>query len=252
MDQPTPTQPQENSNPPENPGQENPAPKSFEMPPDVTAPEPMGGKPSPEYIVKTNSAPTGSAPGGAPIAKPSKMSYIFIIILVVILIIGILMFGVWKGWFSLGGFGGAKTSPSPSSTSSPVISPMISSAISPTGSPSAVTSPSTVSNVNDVTRKNDLASLKNALKKYYAEKTSYPVANTSIKTSDKTSVLYQALAPAYLESLPDDPMTPQNYYGYKSDGINFELTAVLEDKSDPAGAQVGSYYIYKVTDSSAE
>ena len=97
-----------------------------------------------------------------------------------------------------------------------------------------------------------MINIKSGLKDYYLAKSEYPKNATMIKTSDKTSVLAQALVPAYLDSLPDDPQAPQFYYGYKSDGQTFEITAVLEDKSDSSGTIIGSYNIYKITNSSVE
>ncbi|MCL5407508.1 MAG: type II secretion system protein GspG [Patescibacteria group bacterium] len=224
---------------------EGPAP--FEMPPNITAPEPMGQKPGEQKPAPVSMPAPPVSPNNAPLPGPKKpiFSYIVIIFLLILLFVGTLFFARWKGWIF------KSSNPVPSPTVSPKISPAISSVL-PTASPTASSSSETTVNINDQTRKKDLANLKDALKKYYAVKAEYPVSTDQIKTSDQTSILAQALAPTYLQSLPNDPSAPKFYYGYKSDGQNFELTAVLEDKSDSTGTLTGSYNIYKVTNSSLE
>lgn len=223
---------------------------SFEMPPNLTAPEPMGGKSS-----SASPPPPGGSPppDNGPLMSPPKkpiFSLIIIIFLIIVLIAGILLFAGWRGWISLGGL--FKPKPSPSIIVSPKISPAIS-AILPTVSPEISSSPQITSNINDETRKKDLTNIKSGLKNYYLAKSEYPKSTAIIKTSDQTSILAQALVPSYLESLPDDPTAPQFYYGYKSDdGQTFELTAVLEDKSDSSGTISGQLNIYKITNSSVE
>jgi len=236
MDQPTPNPPAGGR------PQEEPAP--FEMPPNITPPEPMGGRP------EGKDGTTSPRPGPEMPKKPLT-PILLMIFLVIILILGVLFFASYKGWIAIFGldkfFAGSRSSPSPSPSVS--ISPQI----SPNLSPTVTSSGKVISNVNDETRKKDLGDLKTALKRYYAEKSSYPQSPTMIKTSDKTSILYGALVPAYLEKLPDDPLAPQYYYGYKSDGQSFELTAALEDKSDPSGnLSSGGLNIYKITNSSVE
>lgn len=220
-----------------------------EMPSDITPPEPMGGRPPKDS--KDTTTPSAPQPS-QPLEMPKKPigSYLIMILLIIILMIGGLFFASFKGWLSFGGlFGGKKTpSPSPTVTASPKTSPTISPAISP----QVTTSPIVISNVNDETRKKDLANIKTALEKYYAANAKYPESPTVIKTSDSSNVLVESLAPTYLDILPDDPMAPEYYYGYKSDGETFELTCVLEDKSDSSGTLTGSYNIYKITDSSVE
>lgn len=227
-------------------GSQNQESTPFEMPSNVSAPEPMGQKPQNPITSSQNRA-------AAPPATPSNLepsgshkpffSYIIILFLVILLVAAILLFAAWKGWISLGGIFKEKATPTPSA--SITISPAISS-ILPSVSPTATSSAQTTTNVNDEIRKKDLANIQDALQKYYAGKSEYPKSITTIKTSDKTSVLYQALVSTYIEALPDDPMAPQFYYGYNSDGQTGELTAVLEDKSDPSGTLTGPINIYKV------
>src|SRR3972149_1972584 len=234
-------------------------PKPFMMPPNIVPPEPMGGpslnpppgnQPSPSQPPQGPKPPNLSPPKELPsdLAGPKKPigPYILMLFLIFLLILGGVFFASFKGWISI--FGLDKLFRG--STPAPLPTLVVESPLSPTASPT--TSPIVTSNINDETRKKDLISLKNALKKYFSEKGEYPKSEAMLKTSDKTSVLYQALVPTYLESLADDPQAPQYYYGYKSDGTTFELTAVLEDKSDPAGNLQGSLNIYKVTNSSVE
>lgn len=238
MDQPT-------INSPSPEGQNEPTP--FEMPPDISEPEPMGGQAtSGSKGAKSFSGtvpPRSPAPPGPP--RPI-FSYLIIGFLVLMLIIGIVVFAGFQDWISLGGIFGKKEA-----TPTPMASMAFSPAISPFASPSA--SPQVISNVNDETRKKDLAIIKSGLRGYYRDKSSYPVSTALIKTSDSSSVLASSLVPTYLQKLPDDPLAPQYYYGYKSaDGTSFELTAALEDKSDSSGILMGQLNIYKITDVSVE
>ncbi|MFA6493115.1 MAG: hypothetical protein WCV58_03195 [Patescibacteria group bacterium] len=227
----------------------------LEMPPNITPPEPMGQKPG-EQTGNVAPSPVQSIPSSTPppnlkpLPGPKKpiLPFVIIIFLVVVLITGALFFAAWKGWITLGGLFKGST---PEVTVSPKVSPAISS-ILPSTSPEESSSPTTTTNVNDETRKADLLKIKNALKEYYDSQNSYPVSATATKTSDSSSVLAEALVPAYLTNLPDDPAAPQFYYGYKSDGKTFELTASLENMADTSGVGMGGYNIYKVTDSSTE
>ena len=235
MDQPTINETPQGGSPP------------LEMPNNLKAPEPMGQKSSePSNQTYVNSPSPQEGPPQTPKSPKPILSYLLILLLFIVLVGGTLLFAAWRGWISLGGVFENKPTPSPS------VSPQISPAISPLPSPDVSSTPQVTSNVNDETRKKDLANIKSALRKYYLDKSEYPKSEALIKTSDKTSVLATAVVPAYLESLPDDPQAPQFYYGYKSDGQNYELTAVLEDKSDPSGVLTGAYNIYKITNSSVE
>lgn len=229
----------------------------------LSAPEPMGGRnnsqvprptsftrqgPSSAAVPPPNQPPTAvptvqprpQAP--PPVEEPRPRSPIVSVILMIflslILVAGILVFLSWKGWISLGGieklWGGGKASPTPTLITS----------VEPSNLPSGTV------NTNDQTRKADLAKIKDALTKYFTDNNQFPLAPNGVKTSDSTSVLAQALVPKYLDKLPDDPLAPQYYYGYKSDGESFELTSILEDRNDPEGITLGQYYIYKLTGSS--
>ena len=224
--------------------------EKYEMPADATPPEPMGGTPPQEQAPSKSESPVVSqqpiqqeTPMTSGIETPKKPigSYILIIFLVIILILGIMLFAAWRGWISNSlteKIFGPATTPTPVITSTPTWE----------GSPTITSSPEVVSNINDEVRKEDLATLKDALEKYFADNSQYPESATIIKTSDSVSVLAQALVPSYLDSLSDDPLSPEYYYGYSSkDNQSFELSCVLEDKSDVSGTLVDSLNIYKLT-----
>lgn len=165
------------------------------------------------------------APGG------SSKSWISIVVLLVILIIGGLVFASWQGWISLGGI---EKYWKKTETVTPIPKPV------PTAKE------------NDQTRKSDLKNIKDALKKYYQANQNYPTASSTQKTSDANNAL-TVLVSADIASLPLDPLSPTYYYGYISDGKTFEITARMEDITDPLAIKVNdNLYIYKVTDTSTE
>ena len=81
----------------------------------------------------------------------------------------------------------------------------------------------------DTERKRDLSNLAYTLKKHYKENNQYPISNGLEKTNDKNCVLWDALIPV---KIPTDPLDPEFYYTYKSDGRSYELTARLENLED--------------------
>lgn len=97
----------------------------------------------------------------------------------------------------------------------------------------------------DAQRKEDLNDIKVALQSYKEAKGNFPsTSGEIIKTRDQDTILSRALVPDYLASLPVDPENDKYYYGYSSDGENFKLTAVLENKDDPEGEAAGDYWLY--------
>ena len=96
----------------------------------------------------------------------------------------------------------------------------------------------------DQTRKADLKTISDALASYFKTKNAYPIAKNSEKISATSGTLYSALVPTYTKSLPVDPMSGTYYYGYKSDGKTYELSAVLESSDDKDGTIIGSKNIY--------
>lgn len=108
----------------------------------------------------------------------------------------------------------------------------------------------TTTKTNDQLRKEDIAKVQVALNKYFSDRASYPIAATIENLSEPKSVLNSALVPLYLDNMPRDPVGV-HYYGYKSDGKDYELTAVLDDSTDPEGMQVGAVFIIKITSRSS-
>lgn len=164
-------------------------------------------------------------------AGPKSSTWLFVI-LAILAIAGLFFLASWMGWINIGKLLGTK--PSPTATVSPSSTPVV------------------IVNKNDATRKTDLINLKTALMKYFNAKQSYPVSISLSKTSDSDTPL-KVLVPDYISSLPLDPLSPNSFYGYKSvDGKSFELTAALEDTTDPSGFNDGDLVLYKVTDISPE
>lgn len=186
----------------------------------------------PDLTGPTGPTPTNEGMGSnmEPMA-PKSNAGLFIILIVLVLIGGVVL-AVWKGWLNFGNLLGSKT---------------------PTPAPSITTpfSPVSVFNKNDSARKADLANLKTALLTYYNDKQSYPVSPVLAKASDPNGIL-KVLVPTYIVQLPIDPLSPNSYYGYKSDGKSFTLSASLEDQADPSGVPVGNLYLYQVTNTSIE
>lgn len=85
----------------------------------------------------------------------------------------------------------------------------------------------------DVIRKKALSDIANALK-IYAEDSNgkYPVSNEVAKLSDESSIRKEIFT--YTSAMTDfkDLKYPEFYYGYKSDGSYFELSARLENLND--------------------
>jgi len=80
----------------------------------------------------------------------------------------------------------------------------------------------------------------------------YPKTNGTEKISNENSLSFKTLKDGgYLGQLYQDPIPDKYYYGYKSDGLRFDLTAVLEDKSDSRCSIKGNFCIYKFTSEEA-
>lgn len=226
-----PNQPQPVAPPPWPPaGGDVPIPNAA-VPPDPLAPPVAPAASEPLITEGQSQSLTMETPGSG------KKTMVLVIVLIILIILGGVILASFAGWINLGGieklWGGGSTSAPSTETTTPT------------------TPTPTTTNQNDLQRKTDLANIKTALKKYYQAKQAYPEATAVQKTSDTDTAL-KVLVPDYLTQVPVDPLSPQNYYGYKSDGKTFELTAVLEDTTDPAGIKTGNIYLYKVTDSSAE
>ena len=108
----------------------------------------------------------------------------------------------------------------------------------------------TASSPNDTQRKTDLGVIRDALMNYYSGSNQYPVSADIVMLNVTGNVLEQALVPQYLAKLPTDPDTTKAY-GYKSDGMSFTLSAVLDNTSDSEAVMESGKAIYKLTNSSS-
>lgn len=98
---------------------------------------------------------------------------------------------------------------------------------------------------DDEQRKADLGKIKEALLDYYAGKGSFPVSeNLTLLTAD--NILEAELVPTFISFLPEDPSISRSY-GYKSNGVSFTLTAVLDDTTDPEVTLQDGKAIYSLT-----
>lgn len=221
--------------PPETPPTQ-PAPvaqgQQFQMPQEQMPPQMPPQTPPPGGPPMGNQPPIGQGfePVGMEPQHGGGKTWILIIILLILLILGGVVFAAWEGWLNWGPLNKllGKTTSSETATTTTTEKPVD----------------------NDTTRKKDITTIKDALKQYYQANQTYPISTTVDKSNSPTTIL-NALVPTYLKSIPQDPVSSR-YFGYKSDGKTFELTAVLDNTSDPAGIKSGNYYIYRVTDTSTE
>lgn len=97
----------------------------------------------------------------------------------------------------------------------------------------------------DEQRKADLLTIAAALEKYKTAKGSYPISNGRERTDQLTSVLQLNLIPTYITKIPADSVVTK-YYDYSSDGVTYELSAVLDSTTDTGGVMVGNKMIYTI------
>ena len=105
----------------------------------------------------------------------------------------------------------------------------------------------------DERRKLNLRELLLVLDLYYSDYTQYPISINLEKINDENSNFYKALIPNYLsETQVDwylfDPLDPEFYYTYKSDGRSYELTARLENLEDEDCVMENGICLYKCKD----
>lgn len=122
---------------------------------------------------------------------------------------------------------------------------------STTNTVSTITSPVVQQFASDTMRKDDLAQIKAALIKYNQAKGTFPKTDKTIFLSEAGNVVSAALVPGYLDLLPSDP-DPSRKYGYRSDGKDFNLSAVLDDSNDPLVTAENGLSLYKITSQSVE
>jgi hypothetical protein len=100
---------------------------------------------------------------------------------------------------------------------------------------------------NDAKRHQDLLDIKNALNNYKTRYGQYPKSNSFININSASNIVKQSLMPSYLDSIPSDPNSSGGWwYGYKSDGRSFTLSARFENINDREVTKVGGVYLHYV------
>ena len=114
----------------------------------------------------------------------------------------------------------------------------------------AIEATKTAQLTNDATRKQDLAKIHVALKSYLSATGKYPVSAERVPLNTTNNILEKELVGAnYINMIPSDPDVAK-YYAYKSDGVTFSLTALLDDTTDPEAKLSGTVAIYEVNQDS--
>ncbi len=108
--------------------------------------------------------------------------------------------------------------------------------------------------INDAERKANLNEIKIALETYYDDHNEkYPISNELTKLNDKNSPVREELLNHADKTLLEDPKDPEFYYGYKSDGNYYELTARLENLEDDECELLNSdLCIYKIVEGNTD
>ncbi len=119
--------------------------------------------------------------------------------------------------------------------------------------PNPTTSPSPTPTINieekrDNQRKEDILNISKALDAYVASNNGiFPNTNDIVeKISDENSSAYQTLKNKNFLSKPYKDPLPNNFYGYKSNGYYYELTAVMESKNNKECVMNGKLCIYTI------
>lgn len=107
----------------------------------------------------------------------------------------------------------------------------------------------------DAQRQSDLVKIQKYIDLYYSDKNAYPVSIQFQRFDDLLGSVYTSLVPTYASpgNMPIDPLYPDYWYGYRSiDGKSYELTARLENETDPQGAyDLTGNFLYTLTPSTA-
>lgn len=100
---------------------------------------------------------------------------------------------------------------------------------------------------NDEKRHNDLVAVKSALSDYKERYGQYPKSTTFININSSNNFIKKLLVPGYIGEIPSDPKLDEGWwYGYKSDGKNFTLSARFENINDREVTKVGGVYLHFV------
>lgn len=100
--------------------------------------------------------------------------------------------------------------------------------------------------VKDAERKIYLAELTKALKAYYEKNNQYPISKGLEMTNNSLCVLKELVPDYYIFELPIDPLDPEFYYTYKSDGFVYTLTARLENLEDEDCVMENGICLYSI------
>ncbi|MFA6096086.1 MAG: hypothetical protein WC788_00485 [Candidatus Paceibacterota bacterium] len=100
----------------------------------------------------------------------------------------------------------------------------------------------------DNQRVKDLGDISYAIDEYAKyNQNEYPITNGYEKISDENSYIYKLLRQDwYLKKNYIDPLSGSRFYGYRSDGKSYELTAAFEDTNDPRCEPFGNLCVYIV------
>ncbi len=85
----------------------------------------------------------------------------------------------------------------------------------------------------DRRRLSDLDLISSMLLQYRLKNGNYPVSLLTVKLNEDNEVVREIKSANYGRDIPVDPKDPEYYYGYKSTGDWFELTARLENVDNP-------------------
>jgi hypothetical protein len=103
----------------------------------------------------------------------------------------------------------------------------------------------------DQQRKDLLYTLTYFLKNYYKNYNEYPITKNLEKVKNPDSNLYKTFMSSIVGNKSKillDPKDPEYWYGYKSDGKTYELTARLENLEDESCATQNGVCLYKCKD----
>lgn len=96
----------------------------------------------------------------------------------------------------------------------------------------------------DEQRISDLDSISLMLWRYKEKNGSYPASDLVVKLNENNGTVSEIRSANDGKDIPTDPVE-KYYYGYKSDGETYELSAVLENKNDKRCEVEGNFCIYR-------